>query len=148
MMLHRELPFLITAHPVGVAVRGEARETRVSGIGKTNRGRHTTGCVAARFFGAWRCPAEEGLKHVATVSTDLAATSGGSRAARGATVSPVEALLTVREAAARASVCEETIRRAYLCGALRIQRIGTRTIRVRPKELDAWLAAGARTRRG
>jgi hypothetical protein len=40
-------------------------------------------CRRTGVFGAWMCPVEEDLKDVATVSTDPAATSGGSRAAEG-----------------------------------------------------------------
>jgi excisionase family DNA binding protein len=55
-------------------------------------------------------------------------------------------VLTVREAAAYAGCHEETIRRAYSSGQLRVQRFGERGWRVRRHDLDDWLDRGARTR--
>jgi excisionase family DNA binding protein len=54
----------------------------------------------------------------------------------------IESRLTVGHAAKIANVHEETIRRAYLRGELRVERIG-RAIRIKPSELERWLARGA-----
>jgi excisionase family DNA binding protein len=56
---------------------------------------------------------------------------------------PVEPLLTVAQAAARASMCAETVRRAVRSGALPAARAG-RSLRVRPDDLDAWLRRSER----
>ena len=56
-----------------------------------------------------------------------------------------EPLVTVKAAAAQIGCCEETIRRAYLAGQLKVERIGTRSIRIRHSELQAWLARGGKT---
>ncbi len=56
-----------------------------------------------------------------------------------------EQLLRVKQAAGDVGCCEETIRRAYLAGQLKVERIGTRSIRIRPSELRAWLARGGKT---
>lgn len=53
-------------------------------------------------------------------------------------------LLTVREAAATAGVCEETIRRKVKAGELPDRRVGGR-IRIARSDLDALLAAPERT---
>jgi excisionase family DNA binding protein len=50
-----------------------------------------------------------------------------------------EVLLTPREAAARASVHVETIRRHVRSGALSASRVG-KAVRIAPKSLDVWLA--------
>lgn len=54
-------------------------------------------------------------------------------------------LLTVKEAAAYARVCEETVRRAYHAGQLSALRIG-RTRRIRPGDLQDWLEREGKTR--
>ena len=56
-----------------------------------------------------------------------------------------EPLLTVKAAANAVGCCEETIRRAYLARQLRVERIGSRSIRIRPSELQAWLGRGGQT---
>ncbi len=57
-------------------------------------------------------------------------------------------LLTVKEAAQRASVCEETIRRAYHAGQLRRRPLGCRAVRIDSDELQDWLDRGGKTRPG
>lgn len=56
-----------------------------------------------------------------------------------------EARLTVKQAAAVVSCCEETIRRAYLSRQLKVERIGRRSIRIPVSELREWLARGGPT---
>ena len=56
-----------------------------------------------------------------------------------------EPLLTMKAAANAVGVCQETNRRAYLARQLKIERIGTRSIRVRPSELQAWMERGGQT---
>lgn len=65
---------------------------------------------------------------------DLVAPLVAARLAAGA---PAE-LLTPAEAARRAGVHAETIRRAIRSGALSASRVG-RSLRVSPEDLDAWL---------
>lgn len=55
-------------------------------------------------------------------------------------------LLTVKEAAERIKCHEETIRRAYRCGALRVLQFGARGVRVGRSDLEAWIRAGMPTR--
>src|SRR5262245_17594795 len=56
-------------------------------------------------------------------------------------------LLTVAQAAREATVREHTIRRGYFGGHLRVQRMGmgARLIRIRRRDLLAWMNAGANT---
>ena len=56
-------------------------------------------------------------------------------------------LLTVAGAAIRASVCEETVRRAYHSGHLRKLRCGVRSVRIRDCDLEEWIQLGMQTRR-
>jgi excisionase family DNA binding protein len=58
-----------------------------------------------------------------------------------------EARLTVAQAAAEAAVSEHTIRRAYVHGHLAIQRfgLGARSLRIKRRDLVAWLEAGGQT---
>ena len=56
-----------------------------------------------------------------------------------------ERLLRVKQAAEEFGCCEETLRRAYLAGQLKVERIGTRSIRIRPSELHVWLVRGGKT---
>ena len=56
-----------------------------------------------------------------------------------------ERLLRVKQAAGDVGCCEETIRRAYLTGQLKVERIGTSRIRIRPSELHVWLVRGGKT---
>jgi excisionase family DNA binding protein len=55
-------------------------------------------------------------------------------------------LLTVKEAAQRASVCEETIRRAYHANHLRRRPFGGRAVRIDSDDLQDWLDRGGKTR--
>jgi|SRR5262245_11127084 len=56
-------------------------------------------------------------------------------------------LLTVAQAAEEATVSDHTIRRGYYGGHLRVKRMGmgARVIRIRRRDLLAWLDAGANT---
>ena len=56
--------------------------------------------------------------------------------------------LTVADAARVSSLSEDTIRRGYISGHLKIERMGAKLqcIRIRESELDRWLTNGARTR--
>ena len=54
-------------------------------------------------------------------------------------------MLTVKEAAALAATCEETIRRAYWSGQLKADKVG-RNIRIRPSALNDWIRRGGQTR--
>jgi excisionase family DNA binding protein len=54
-------------------------------------------------------------------------------------------MLTVKQAAVLAACHEETVRRAYLAGFLKVVRVG-RSIRVFSSELQKWLQAGGQTR--
>lgn len=58
-----------------------------------------------------------------------------------------DARLTVAQAAAEAAVSEHTIRRAYVHGHLAIQRfgLGARSLRIKRRDLMAWLEAGGNT---
>lgn len=56
-----------------------------------------------------------------------------------------ERLLTVKQAAELAGCCEETVRRAYWTNQLRVQPFGSRSIRIHPADLRAWMASGMRT---
>ena len=56
-----------------------------------------------------------------------------------------EAFILVQEAARRAGVHEETIRRAYRHNCLPAQRMGVRGIRIHPTELKDWMADGMPT---
>jgi excisionase family DNA binding protein len=58
-----------------------------------------------------------------------------------------EARLTVAQAAEEAAVSEHTIRRAYVHGHLAIQRfgLGARSLRIKRRDLLAWLEAGGNT---
>jgi excisionase family DNA binding protein len=58
-----------------------------------------------------------------------------------------DARLTVAQAAAEAAVSEHTIRRAYVYGHLAIQRfgLGARSLRIKRRDLIAWLEAGGQT---
>lgn len=60
-------------------------------------------------------------------------------------VTLVEPLLTVKQAAVTIGVCEETLRRAYLCRQLRVVRVGRRNVRIAATELQAWLKRGGLT---
>lgn len=60
-------------------------------------------------------------------------------------VTRVEQLLTVTEAAQCVGCCEETIRRAYLARQLNVLRFGARRVRIRPSALTAWLERGGKT---
>jgi excisionase family DNA binding protein len=55
-------------------------------------------------------------------------------------------LLTVQQAAEQVGCHEETIRRAYICGALRRVKFAVRGVRIRPMDLCAWIDAGMQTR--
>ena len=56
-------------------------------------------------------------------------------------------LLTVREAAAYANCHEETIRRAYWAGHLKVQPFGSRNLRISEDDLHTWIKQGMQTRR-
>ena len=56
-------------------------------------------------------------------------------------------LLTVREAAASVNCHEETIRRAYWAGHLKVRRFGSRNLRISEDDLHAWIEQGMQTRR-
>jgi len=55
-------------------------------------------------------------------------------------------LLTAFEVAAFVGCHEETVRRAYWRGLLRVQRFGVRGRRFRPEDVLDWLHRGAPTR--
>ena len=57
----------------------------------------------------------------------------------------LEPLLTVTEASKCVGCCEETIRRAYLSRQLDVLRFGSRSVRIRPAALFAWLERGGKT---
>jgi excisionase family DNA binding protein len=56
--------------------------------------------------------------------------------------------LTVTQAADQVQVSDDSIRRAYLAGHLKVERFGARlrSVRVRESELNRWMAAGGKTR--
>ena len=56
--------------------------------------------------------------------------------------------LTVGQAATAVQLSEDSIRRAYTAGHLKVERFGARLqcVRVRESELNRWLASGGRTR--
>jgi excisionase family DNA binding protein len=54
----------------------------------------------------------------------------------------VEPLLTVQQAAAIAGCCEDSIRRAYTAGHLKVVRFGVRHKRIRQADLEAWINQG------
>ena len=56
-------------------------------------------------------------------------------------------LLTVQQAAECANCCPETIRRAYIAGHLKVQRFGTRNLRVFEHDLLTWMEQGMKIRR-
>jgi excisionase family DNA binding protein len=56
-----------------------------------------------------------------------------------------ESLLTVTEASQCVGCCEETIRRAYSSRQLDVLRFGSRSVRIRPSALFAWLKRGGKT---
>ena len=60
---------------------------------------------------------------------------------------PLPRLLTVREAAELANCHEETIRRAYWAGHLKVQPLGSRNVRITEDALRAWIELGMQTRR-
>ena len=56
---------------------------------------------------------------------------------------PREQMLTVKQIAVLASVCESTVRRAIVEGTLPVQRIrGRRCVRVALSEVNKWLGEG------
>ena len=55
-------------------------------------------------------------------------------------------LLTATEVAEFIGCHEETVRRAYLRGLLKVQRFGVRGRRFRPEDVADWIARGAPTR--
>ena len=57
----------------------------------------------------------------------------------------MEQMLTVRQAAVLAACHEETVRRAYLGGFLKVVRV-RRSIRIFSSELQKWLQAGGKTK--
>ena len=59
-----------------------------------------------------------------------------------------EGFIPIQEAARRAGVHEETVRRAYRNNQLPAQRVGLRGIRVHPIDLKEWMAEGMPTRPG
>ena len=77
-----------------------------------------------------------------TAATDAAAAVD---AARGPGSFP-NRLLTAWEVATFVGCHEETVRRAYLRGLLRVQRFGVRGRRFRPQDVADWIARGAPTR--
>ena len=46
------------------------------------------------------------------------------------------------QAAEIAGCCEDSIRRAYSAGHLRVVRFGVRHKRIRPADLEAWISRG------
>lgn len=54
-------------------------------------------------------------------------------------------LMTATEVAEFIGCHEETVRRAYLRGLLKVQRFGVRGRRFRPEDVADWLARGAST---
>jgi excisionase family DNA binding protein len=87
-------------------------------------------------------PDEEDLKDVATVSTDLAARSGGSRALGTGDKATVSPWLTVHEAADRAKCGIKTIYREVKSGRLRAAKVGgRRELRLLAAWVDEWLIA-------
>lgn len=63
-------------------------------------------------------------------------------------VEEVDQRLKVAEAAQIAKFSDDTIRRGYASGHLKIERMGAhlQCVRIRQSELERWLADGARTR--
>ena len=59
----------------------------------------------------------------------------------------VDPCLTVAEAARAVRCSDDTIRRGYWSGHLKVERLGARLqgVRIRRSALDRWLAVGART---
>jgi excisionase family DNA binding protein len=57
----------------------------------------------------------------------------------------MDQLLTVEQAAAEVSCCEETIRRAYRAQNLKVLPFGRRNKRIRRAELHRWQDAGMKT---
>ena len=55
-------------------------------------------------------------------------------------------LLTAFEVAELVGCHEESVRRAYLCGQLKLQRFGVRSWRFRPVDVEDWIGRGAPTR--
>ena len=55
-------------------------------------------------------------------------------------------LLTVFEVAEFVGCHEESVRRADTCGQLRRQRLGVRSWRFVPADVESWIARGAPTR--
>jgi excisionase family DNA binding protein len=51
------------------------------------------------------------------------------------------AMYTPSEVAARVQVCTRTVMRAIQRGELRASRLGARSYRVRPADIDAWIVA-------
>jgi excisionase family DNA binding protein len=54
-------------------------------------------------------------------------------------------LMTATEVAEFIGCHEETVRRAYLRGLLKVQRFGVRGRRFRPEDVADWIARGAPT---
>lgn len=54
--------------------------------------------------------------------------------------------LTVFDVAALLGCHEETVRRAYLCGQLQRRRLGVRSCRFDPADVEDWVGRGAPTR--
>jgi excisionase family DNA binding protein len=57
-------------------------------------------------------------------------------------------LFTVSQAAGAVQVSEDTVRRAYTAGHLKVERFGARLqcVRIRESELVRWMTAGGKTR--
>lgn len=57
-------------------------------------------------------------------------------------------LFTVADAAAAVRLSEDSIRRAYTAGYLKVERFGARLqcVRIRESALTQWMAAGGKTR--
>lgn len=57
-------------------------------------------------------------------------------------------VFTVAQAAGAVQLSEDSIRRAYTAGHLKVERFGARRqgVRIRESELNRWLAAGGKTR--
>ena len=57
-------------------------------------------------------------------------------------------LFTVAQSATAVQVSDDSIRRAYTAGHLKVERFGARLqcVRIRQSELLAWMTAGGKTR--
>ena len=83
-------------------------------------------------------------QHVGSSAVHVGDARGGSHAAQLEGLP--NRLLTALEVAEFVGCHEETVRRAYLRGLLRVQRFGVRGRRFRAEDVTDWIARGAPTR--